>query len=175
MKTLVENRLKNALKRLYYYDSEIIRNNSHERSITHRLAIHLGTVFYEWDVDVEYNRNLGDIKRIEIITTKLINMIRNKNEIVSGEKSVYPDIIVHKRNTNKNYLVIEVKKAHATEELDRYDKEKLKAYLIDDTLQYKFAAFIKLGDINERPNYQLILKTRKEILSEISQGELHFG
>ncbi len=37
-KKIIENRLKNALKRLYYYDSQIIDNNSNERSITHRLA-----------------------------------------------------------------------------------------------------------------------------------------
>lgn len=44
-KTLIENRLKNALRRLYFHDSSLIVNDVHERSITHRLAVHLGIVF----------------------------------------------------------------------------------------------------------------------------------
>ncbi|MEK6455904.1 hypothetical protein [Caldifermentibacillus hisashii] len=105
-KTLIENRLKNALRRLYFHDSELIVNDVHERSITHRLAVHLGTVFYEWDVDVdvEYNRNAGDVKRINNVTMDLLSQISDMQEVVFGGKTVYPVIIIHKRNTNKNLL-----------------------------------------------------------------------
>lgn len=173
MKNLVNNRIKNALTRLYYYDKEILNNDSHERSITHWLAVHLKTVFYEWDVDVEYNRNLGDIKSLDRATMQLFEMIKPE-ELATGRKSVYPDIIVHKRNTTNNHVVIEVKKTKPNEVLEDFDKIKLKSYLVDSSLNYQFAAFIKLGRSTDRPRYSIELKTKDEVLSEITQGELNF-
>jgi hypothetical protein len=170
-KKLIENRLKNALRRLYFYDSALIANDVHERSITHRLAVHLGTVFYEWNVDVEYNRNVGDIKKISKVAMDLLRKIGDMEEFVSGCKTVYPDIIVHKRNTNQNLLVVEVKKAHSTERLDQYDLDKLKAYLLDDALQYEYAAFVKLGSVYDRPNYSVVVKERGEVVDWVRSLE----
>lgn len=81
---------------MYHYDRTLIHDDVHERSIAHRLAVHLSAVFYEWDVDVEYNRDCGDVKRIY-------------DHGESREKSIFPDIIVHKRGTKDNLLVIEIK------------------------------------------------------------------
>jgi hypothetical protein len=159
-KTLIENRLKNALRRLYFHDSALIVNDVHERSITHRLAVHLGTVFYEWDVDVEYNRNAGDVKRISEVTMDLLSQISDMQEVVFGGKTVYPDIIIHKRNTSENLLVIEVKKVHSTEYSDQYHLEKLKAYLLEDTLRYKYAAFIKLGEVYDECKIEIVKKKK---------------
>lgn len=175
-KTFIENRLKNALKRLYYFDYEIISNNSHERSITHRLAIHLGEVFYEgWDIDVEYNRNLGDMKKIDVINKlvkRLKSKIDNNEDIISGRRSVYPDIIVHRRNSADNLLVVEVKKMNVSEQLEQYDIDKLKAYITEETLKYQYAAFIKIGDLENNPKYDYKVISRGEWLT---QGELDFG
>ena len=170
---LVENRIKNALKRLYHFDEAIIMNNSHERSITHRLALHIGTVFYEWDVDVEYNRNLGESKTIYRTINQLLRNA-NASDIASGRKAVYPDIIVHKRDTPNNHLIIEVKKASSRERLDDFDRFKLKAYLLDDSLKYKYAAFIKLGDPYEKPKFSFEVKSREELLTQLEQGDIGF-
>jgi len=162
MKQLVQCRIENALKRLFHFDKELIDNNAHERSITHRLAVHLGIEFYKWDVDVEYNRNLGDTKKISSATSNLLSKI-SKKDLISGHKSIYPDIIVHKRNTNKNLLIIEFKKNHSSAEADEYDKEKIKAYLLEGTLNYKFAAFIKLNQNDMKPKYTLEILTQEEL------------
>ncbi|HUV79564.1 MAG TPA: hypothetical protein VMW40_01860 [Candidatus Bathyarchaeia archaeon] len=56
-------------------------------------------------------------------------------------RSVYPDIIVHRRRTADNLMVIEIKKS-SSDILDDCDRLKLGSYKSD--LGYKYAAFIKL-------------------------------
>jgi len=74
-----------------------------ERTLTHRLAVHLEKHFRGWDVDCDYNR-LGER------TLRL-----PKGSIVSTDdhlgKSIYPDIVVHQRDIPNNLLAIEVRKA----------------------------------------------------------------
>jgi hypothetical protein len=53
-----------------------------------------------------------------------------------------------------------VKKAYSTEYSDQYDLEKLKAYLIEDTLRYKYAAFIKLGKVYDKCEIKIIKKKK---------------
>ncbi len=174
-KKIIENRLKNSLKRLYYYDSQIIDNNSNERSITHRLAVHLGTVFFEWDVDVEYNRNLNDIKAFNEQAMKVLEAADDKMDFLTGVKTVYPDIIVHIRGTRNNLLAIEVKKMSTSERLEQYDINKIKGYIIEESLNYKYVAFIKLAPSNEIEKNKIIIKSREEVQQEIANGELDFG
>ncbi|WP_141502175.1 hypothetical protein [Paenibacillus luteus] len=170
-KTFIQNRLTNALRRLYHFDKEIIANHSNERSICHRLAVHLGVVFYEWDVDVEYNRNLGDRKTFSLDIMSMLNDI-SKEDLLTGRRSVYPDIIVHKRGTNQNLIAIEVKKSTSSQRLDAFDQEKIKGYVLEESLQYQFGAFIKLGETKVN---QLVIKSKQEVLEEVGRGELDFG
>ncbi|WP_163151622.1 hypothetical protein [Anoxybacillus sp. MB8] len=130
--SVVENRLKNAIRRLYYYDVRLMDHDAHERSIVHRLAVHLSVVFYEWDVDVEYNRDCGNVKQIY------------DNDERRGRR-VFPDIIVHRRGTQDNLLVIEVKKWHTPPHSDEDDLERIQSYLSSPTLQYRYGAFVKIG------------------------------
>ncbi|MGO4374570.1 hypothetical protein AB4Z21_28210 [Paenibacillus sp. MCAF20] len=174
-KTMIENRLKNAIKRLYYYDKQIIDNNSSERSITHRFAVHLGTVFYEWDIDVEYNRNLNDVKRFDALTMQLLNNYSNNIDFLTGRKAVFPDVIIHKRGTNNNLVAIEVKKSHVSERLEQYDLDKINGYIIDKSLNYKYVAFIKLGSTDDNELFKLVLKSKEEVQLELTRGELNFG
>jgi hypothetical protein len=83
-------------------DIDLLKNDVHERSITHKLAEYLQIQFPDWNVDCEYNRK-GD-------ATKTI--IDNKKICAEHERQyrVFPDIIIHKRKTEDNLLVIEVKK-----------------------------------------------------------------
>ena len=74
-----------------------------ERTLTHRLAVHLEKQFPGWEVDCDYDR-LGER------TLRL-----PQGTIVSTDdqlgKSVYPDIVVHQREIPNNLLAIEVRKA----------------------------------------------------------------
>ena len=56
--------------------------------------------------------------------------------------TVFPDIIVHKRGTDENLLVIEMKKTTSKKTDTTYDLGKLKAF--KSQLGYQFAIFIKL-------------------------------
>ena len=58
----------------------------------------------------------------------------------TGAKTVFPDIIVHRRHSDDNLFVIEVKKT-TNNQGDEYDLQKLGAF--KQQLGYKYAAFLK--------------------------------
>jgi len=81
-------------------DSLLFVKKASERSVSHKLAEYLQKRFPDWDVDCEYNRKGPH--------PKLLEGIRK----CSGRRRtdrIFPDIIVHKRSTNANMLVIEMK------------------------------------------------------------------
>lgn len=119
-----------AYKLLLKNNRYLLENNLHERTLTHKLAEYLQLEFPEYNVDCEYNRNGLEPKKLE----SLIEDIKSSDD--TG-KTVYPDIIIHNRNTNDNFIVIEAKKSNNTAD----DKKKLKAYKTD--LKYKYAFAVK--------------------------------
>ena len=134
MEELIQEALNNSTNQLIRSDSEILINDINERSISHKLAIYLEPYFSGWNIDCEYNRNHDDPKRLNI----------KKRDIQSDDTqatTVYPDIIIHRRGTNDNLLVIEMKKTTSTED-DAYDIGKLHAF--KSQLGYQFAIFIKV-------------------------------
>ncbi len=133
-KEKIEQALKEALKTLLARDKEILRADINERTISHRLALYLEPYFGDWNVDCEYNRNHNDPKRLEIPR----KMVRNDDTRAS---TVFPDIIIHKRDTNENLLVIEIKKTTSREK-DDFDLHKLKAFR--NQIGYKLAVFVKV-------------------------------
>ena len=120
----VEERVCAALSKLLEKDHHLLKKDANERSITHRLGIYLQEMFPEWDVDCEYNLDGHKPKR------------------TNGR--VFPDIIVHRRGTKCNLLVIEAKKTTSSES-DIYDLNKLCEFKEKEELRYKHALFIKLG------------------------------
>ncbi len=134
MKEKVERALNEALSTLLAKDAEILRTDVNERTISHRLAGYLEPHFSGWNVDCEYNRNHDDPKRLEIPRRKVPNDD-------TQARTVFPDIIIHKRGTDDNLLVIEMKKT-TSQETDDFDLHKLKAFR--DQLGYKFAVFVKV-------------------------------
>ena len=134
-KAEIDRKLREALKLLIKNDSYLLKNDVNERSITHMLAIYLKQMFDGWDVDCEYNRKHdNNIK-------KLLNFCpKNTSANDTDAKTVYPDIIVHRRETNNNLVVIEVKKM--TNSNNSCDIEKLKAFKRD--LGYCYAYYLKL-------------------------------
>ena len=111
-----------ALQELLVRDAELLIRNVNERTITARLADHLRSRFPEWDVDSEYNRDGDEVKK------------------ANGEILV-PDVIIHRRGTSDNLLVIEVKKSN-TAEADEKDLKKLDAFK-SSHLHYRHALFVK--------------------------------
>lgn len=134
MKEKIAQALNEALGALLARDAEILRTDVNERTISHRVAGYLEPYFSGWNVDCEYNRNHDDPKRLEIPR-------RNVPNDDTQARTVFPDIIVHKRGTDENLLVIEMKKT-TSQETDDFDLHKLRAFR--DQLGYKFAVFVKV-------------------------------
>jgi hypothetical protein len=119
-----------CIRQLFKNDLHLLEIGANERSIAHKLAEYLQQQFPDWHVDVEYNRHGMEIKELD-------------------EKRVYPDIIVHLRNTFFNLLVIEIK---CSDEKYDIDIEKLKRFTDqNDEFKYKLGLFLKLinGEIKE--------------------------
>jgi hypothetical protein len=139
MKEEIEKALNVAIDLLLSADKDILSMDINERTISHRLAIYLERHFPGWNVDCEYNRDHEDVKRLDIKR-------RNVKSDDTQATTVSPDIIVHRRNTDQNLLVIEMKKT-SSQERDDYDTGKL--YAFKHQLGYKYAVFLKVktGDV----------------------------
>ncbi len=112
-------------------DAHLFRADVNERTITHRLAIYVEEVFPGWDVDCEYNRDGHGPKMLAFAS---------KDDGEHGSR-VFPDVIVHKRGTQENLVVFELKKSNNPEPDDR-DVEKLQGYCRQ--LGYQHGVFVRL-------------------------------
>jgi hypothetical protein len=113
-------------------DHDLLRRDVNEKTITAKLAFYLAPLFPDWDVDCEYNRNLEDAKKLAWKQPHVLDL-------------VVPDIIIHKRGTEENFLVIEVKKLNTQGRGD--DKKKLTAF--KEQLGYKNTLFLTLSTKQE--------------------------
>jgi|MTBAKSStandDraft_2_1061841.scaffolds.fasta_scaffold87216_1 hypothetical protein len=143
----------NSLKQLCDKDRHLLENDLNECSINHKLACHLQNHFADWDIDCEYNKNADKVKELDLPRDKV-----NWND--TEAKSVFPDIVVHKRGGDgPNLLVIEVKKS--TNNSDRtHDYNKLKAY--GDDLNYSCALFLEIGTKEKSGEWNLDWKKRND-------------
>ena len=131
------NRLISALQEFYMRERVILERDLGERTLTYRLAVQIERQFPGWDVDCDYNR-LGE-------RTMLLPLGAIVSTDDSLGKSVYPDIVVHRRTVPDNLLAIEVRKATNHQPL-RHDLHKLMA-LTDPHLwfAYRVGVLLTLG------------------------------
>jgi hypothetical protein len=131
------NKVVAALEEFYARETHLLEKDIGERTLTHRLAVHIERQFGEWDVDCDYDR-LGER------TLRLPG-----GTIVSTDdhfgKSVYPDIVVHRRSVPENLLAIELRKA-SNRQPPEHDKHKLRG-LTDPHLwfAYRIGVLLTLG------------------------------
>jgi hypothetical protein len=130
-----------AISQLLEKDSYLLIHDVNERSISHRLAMYLTDEFPDHDVDCEYNRNRGEPKRLDL----LLSYIRKRTVPITDTKArtAYPDIIVHRRGSNvENLLVIEIKKT-STVHGEKFDLAKLDSFR-KDPYNYNYALYLCL-------------------------------
>ena len=133
----VQKKVKTALRLLRELDSFLLEADTNERTISHKLAEYLQKEFPDYNVDCEYNRHGYDIKKLGNLKVPNGNLSWDEPEA----KTIFPDIIVHKRNTDENnFLVIEIKKSSNKKGL-QFDIEKLVA-LTAEEYQYRFGLFL---------------------------------
>jgi hypothetical protein len=128
------NKVVDALREFYARETHLLEKDLGERTLTHRLAVHLETQFTGWDVDCDYNR-LGE---------RLLRL--PKGSIVSTDdgngKSVFPDIVVHRRAVPENLLAVEVRRAGNHQPPD-HDQHKLRG-LTDPHLWFAYRIGVNL-------------------------------
>lgn len=124
-----------ALSELLGNDHDLLGIDANERSITFRFAMYLQRHFPDWTVDCEYNRDGTEPKRLGHL-----ELYPDSED--DEAKTVFPDVIVHRRGTRNNYLVLEFKKS--TSRVDRQiDLRKLRGY--KQQLGYEHALFVEVG------------------------------
>jgi hypothetical protein len=123
-----------ALDELYASETFLFEHDLGERTLTHRLAVYLEKRFPGWEVDCDYDR-LGER------TLRLPH-----GTIVSTDdhlgKSIYPDIVVHKRAIPDNLLAIEMRKT-SNHQPEEHDRQKLRA-LTDPHLWFAYGTGLLL-------------------------------
>lgn len=131
----IKRYVESALNKVYREDMSLIEREASERAIVFRFGLYLyeilkSTEFKDYDVDVEYNRNGYDAKRIP-----------------SRQNGSYPDLIMHCRTSNElNLLVLEFKTEWSRESQED-DERKIRDFL-DKSGVYKFryGATVLIGD-----------------------------
>jgi len=141
----IKERFKSSMERLRSEDSILFNKNVNERTITHKLAEYLQEEFPDYNVDCEYNRYEDLSKKIK----------PPKDEVKWTDtegKSIFPDIVVHKRgNQDNNLLIMEVKKS-SNRINGEFDKTKIKA-LMKKPYKYKCGLYLELDIDGEEDEY----------------------
>ena len=122
------NKVVAALQEFYAHEAFLFEKDLGERTLTHRLAVHLERHFSGWEVDCDYNR-LGE-RRLRLPHGTIVS---TEDEL---GKSVYPDIVVHQREIPNNLLAIEVRKT-SNHQPPEHDRHKLQA-LTDPHLWFAY-------------------------------------
>jgi hypothetical protein len=142
----IKSKINIAIDILFENDIFLLTNNVHERSISHKFAEYLQILFPDWNVDCEYNRKGDAIKKLKNIPECDRSQVNDFDDL----HSVYPDIIIHHRNTRENLLVIEIKtKSRGI----ACDIEKLKLFTSDPEFRYLYGVFIQFKR-TENPDQQ---------------------
>ena len=129
--------VKNCLKKLRLLDKKLFEINVNERTITHKLAEYLQQNIPEFDVDCEYNRFEDLVKKLELPKDRI-----NWDDIEA--KTVFPDIVIHKRGIQENnLLVIEVKKS-SNNNPGVFDRMKLQTFR-QEPYCYIYGLFLRIN------------------------------
>ncbi|MBI9071401.1 MAG: hypothetical protein JEY94_07365 [Melioribacteraceae bacterium] len=140
---LVQQAIQMVYERQYY----LIENKVHERSIVFWFGIYFNEIikkseFSEYNLDFEYNKNHSDPKRTD-----------------NFPQGTYPDIILHKRGTNKDNLLIMEFKTYWGDDTDK-DLCKLKDFTNNS------------GKYNYELGLSIVLCKDKERFTKIANGEI---
>jgi hypothetical protein len=140
---LVKRRLLSACRKMLRLDQELFDFDVNERTLTQRLSLYLQPKFPTYSVDCEYNRKIGDPKRLRLNVTQVASDDTNG-------VTVFPDIVVHKRGVHVfNLLAIEAKKNAPAETVPLHDAKKLNAFTdFSGDFQYTWGAFVNFHKRN---------------------------
>ncbi len=146
-KALLEATIDAACCQLGKRDRRLFERKVNERSFSHKFAMYLQQEVDAWkegwDVDCEFNRDRKNTGEDYAKQLHLIDKINSLSTTVYDEdaKTVFPDVIIHRRGSGNNLLVAEIKKDTASETDIAFDRlHKLPAYV--NQLGYQASVFI---------------------------------
>lgn len=145
-----------ALSEFICKEQFLLENDINERTLTHKLAEYLQKYFPDYNVDCEYNRMMQN----EDYVKKTLKLPTEQTVEISDitQRTVYPDIIIHRRgNNNNNLLVIEVKKSANRNNKD-FDSWKLEAFTTQ--LNYRLGLYLEFNE-NGISDFALYQKGKK--------------
>ena len=132
--TMLQEALRDAIDLAFSKDRLLfIEGVKSERAIVFRVGLYLAFIIERWPgdwvVDAEYGRWNPDG---DVVAKK----------ILEGRRAT-PDLIVHKRGTKQNLLVVEAK-VHPVDHEERLaDYAKLNGFLNDSGFRYRHAVFLE--------------------------------
>ena len=126
-----------AIEEFFAREGWLFDKDLGERTLTHRLAVQLEKQFEGWDVDCDYNR-LGE----RVLKLPHGSIVSTDDEL---GKSIFPDIVVHRRAAPENLLAMEVRKATNHQPIE-HDQHKLRG-MTDPHLwfAYRIGVLLVLG------------------------------
>lgn len=116
-------------------DMSLLETDANEASIAGAIYYYLRPLFPGWDVDLEYNRDGYEPKRVTMPRYHRFQAMYNEPNLA------IPDIIVHTRKRNDNLLAIELKKSSNPDKI-AFDFDKLKLLCYKRQLGYKLCLFV---------------------------------
>ena len=123
-----------AIEQFYAREAWLFDKDLGERTLTHRLAVQLEKQFEGWDVDCDYNR-LGE----RLLKLPHGSIVSTDDEL---GKSIFPDIVVHRRAVPDNLLAVELRKATNHQPVE-HDQHKLRG-LTDPHLWFAYRVGVLL-------------------------------
>lgn len=141
-------------------ESDNLERGLNELNISTHLAYYLKPYFSDFDVDPEYNGDIdkpNDKKALDIAKNRILEVGRQAN--INNNYKISPDIIIHKRRTNENNLVvIEVKKDTHPQTYKDYDLIKLEHLTIDylgNHYNYRLGVALVFGTKENTGKYEI--------------------
>jgi len=133
--TEIQHILEQALKRLTIRDASLLVDEANERTLACRLAIYLQSALPQWDVDCEYNCWQTPIQRKG-------HMVIPTTSDATVARTIYPDILIHHRDSSEPLAVIELGKSSYPQSRHQ-DLRKLRG--CHERLGCHYAIWLELG------------------------------
>ena len=145
-------------------EKEIIEINVNERTLSARLMFHLQTLllneiyqenYKEYSVDCEYNRRKEIVKILP----------KEYRELEKKDKQIYPDIILHQRNNEKNLMIIEMKKTYSSDEGGKNENRDRLKFLTslrkENKYKYLLGIYFEVNKFPDKCKIEFFVKEKK--------------
>ena len=145
-------------------EKEIIKIDVNERTLSTRLMFHLQTLllseiyqesYKEYSVDCEYNRRKEIVKILP----------KEYRELEKKDKQIYPDIIFHQRNNEKNLMIIEMKKTYSSDEGGKNENRDRLKFLTslrkENKYKYLLGVYFEVNKFPDKCKIEFFVKEKK--------------